>query len=57
MLLLDLLGNRGTHTVETPWISQLIPRTFFFDMSCDIRTALFTKKNHKENCSAKTIGF
>ena len=31
------------NTVETPWISQLIPQTFFCEMSCENRTALFTK--------------
>ena len=29
--------------VETPWSSQLIPQTFFCEMSCENRTALFTK--------------
>ena len=33
------------NTVETPWISQLIPQTFLSEMSCENRTGLFTKKN------------
>ena len=30
-------------TVEIPGISQLIPQTFFCEMSCENRTAHFTK--------------
>ena len=45
-------SHMSSSTIETVWISQLIPQTFFCGMSCEIRTALFTKQ-FPETCSAK----
>ena len=38
---------------ETPWISQLIPQTFFCEMTCEIHTAFFTNNSQtisQRNC-------
>ena len=45
------------NAVETPWISQLIPRTFFCELSCEMRTSLFTKIGQSQDEATQGTGY